>query len=171
MEEIDTLHKAFYEKYSRFIQEGTWNSQNYIDENLKYLDAKSVAYTSARPQISYNISVLRLRALDEFKNKDFRIGDISYIEDTEFFGYTYIATESGKVRSPYREKVLISEITSNFDSPEKDSFKVQNYKTQFEDLFQRITATTQSLQYSVGEFQRASVVVEGTGVINNETLL
>ena len=170
LEEIDTLHKAFYEKYSRFIQEGSWTSQNYLDENLYYLDAKSVAYTSARPQISYNISVLRLSALDEFKNKVFRIGDISYIEDTEFFGYTYIATESGKIRSPYREKVLISEITSNFDSPEKDSFKVQNYKTQFEDLFQRITATTQSLQYSVGEYQRASDVVEGTGVINNETL-
>lgn len=60
--------------------------------------------------------------------------------------------------------------TINFDSPEKDTFTVQNYKTQFEDLFQRITATTQSLQYSTGEYNRASNVIEGKGIINSETL-
>ena len=95
----------------------------------------STAYTSSRPQISYNISVLRLSALEEFKNKVFNLGDISFIQDIEFFGYTNI----NEVKTPYKEKVLVSEITSNFDSPENDSFKVQNYKTQFEDLFQRIT--------------------------------
>ena len=72
--------------------------------------------------------------------------------------------------TPYKEKVLVTEITSNFDSPEKDSFKVQNYKTQFEDLFQRITATTQSLQYASGEYQRAANIVEPDGTINTLTL-
>lgn len=165
-EELSTLHEAFYKKYSRFIQEGSWTSQNYLDENLYYLDAQSVAYTSSRPQISYDISVLRLSALPEFQGKIFNVGDISSIEDTEFFGYT---TVNG-IRTPYREKVLISEVTSNFENPEKDSFKVQNYKTQFEDLFQRITATTQSLQYASGEYQRASNIVNSDGTINNETL-
>lgn len=168
--DINELHKKFYSKYSRFLQEGSWTSQNYLDENLYYLDAQSVAYTSSRPQISYNISVLRLSALEEFKGKNFSIGDITYIEDTEFFGYTYTSSENGTYRVPYREKSLISEITSNFDSPEKDSFKVQNYKTQFEDLFQRITATTQSLQYSSGEYQRAADALNTNGTINEETL-
>lgn len=167
VEEKKVLESAFYQKFSRFIQEGSWTSQDYIDSNLYYLDARSVAYTSSRPKISYNISVIRLNALDEYKGKKFNVGDISFIEDKEFFGYI-----KGKDawKTPYHEKVLISESTSWFDSPEKDTFTIQNYKTQFEDLFQRITATTQSLQYSTGEYNRASSIVEGKGVINTETL-
>lgn len=167
VEEKKALESAFYQKFSRFIQEGSWTSQDYIDPNLYYLDARSVAYTSSRPKISYNISVIRLNALDEYKGKKFNVGDISFIEDKEFFGYI-----KGKDawKTPYYEKVLISESTSWFDSPEKDTFTIQNYKTQFEDLFQRITATTQSLQYSTGEYNRASSIVEGKGVINTETL-
>lgn len=165
--EKKALESAFYQKFSRFIQEGSWTSQDYIDPNLYYLDARSVAYTSSRPKISYNISVIRLNALDEYKGKKFNVGDISFIEDKEFFGY--IKGEDAW-KTPYHEKVLISESTSWFDSPEKDTFTIQNYKTQFEDLFQRITATTQSLQYSTGEYNRASSVVEGKGVINTETL-
>lgn len=167
VEEKKALESTFYQKFSRFIQEGSWTSQDYIDPNLYYLDARSVAYTSSRPKISYNISVIRLNALDEYKGKKFNIGDISFIEDKEFFGY--IKGEDAW-KTPYHEKVLISESTSWFDSPEKDTFTIQNYKTQFEDLFQRITATTQSLQYSTGEYNRASSIVEGKGVINTETL-
>lgn len=165
--EKKVLENAFYQKFSRFIQEGSWTSQDYIDPNLYYLDARSVAYTSSRPKISYNISVIRLNALDEYRGKKFNVGDISFIEDKEFFGYI-----KGKDawKTPYHEKVLISESTSWFDSPEKDTFTIQNYKTQFEDLFQRITATTQSLQYSTGEYNRVSSIVEGKGVINTETL-
>ena len=165
--EKKVLENTFYQKFSRFIQEGSWTSQDYIDPNLYYLDARSVAYTSSRPKISYNISVIRLNALDEYKGKKFNVGDISFIEDKEFFGY--IKGEDAW-KTPYHEKVLISESTSWFDSPEKDTFTIQNYKTQFEDLFQRITATTQSLQYSTGEYNRASSIVEGKGVINTETL-
>lgn len=163
---IKELDLKFYKKYSRFIQEGTWISEDYIDDNLYYLDAQSVAYTSSRPQIGYDISVIRISGIEEFKNKIFHLGDISFIQDTEFFGYTYI----NGVKTPYKEKVLISEITSHFDQPELDSFRVQNYKTQFEDLFQRITSTTQSLQYASGEYARAAAVVDPNGTINAETL-
>ena len=163
---INALHFTFYKKYSRFLQEGTWTSNDYVDDNLYYLDGESVAYTSSRPKISYNISVLRLSALDEYKSKVFHLGDISFIQDTEFFGYTNV---SG-IKTPYKEKVLISEVTSNFDEPEKDSFKVQNYKTQFEDLFHRITATTQTLQYASGEYARAADVVQSNGTIDGDVL-
>lgn len=161
LQQIEELEEKFYKKYSRFIQEGSWNSEEYIDDNLYYLDAKSVSYTSSRPQVQYNISVLRLSALDDFKGKIFKLGDIAAIEDTEFFGYV----PSSNPKTPYKEKILISEITSNFDSPENDSLKIQNYKTQFEDLFQRITATTQSLQYASGEYQKAANVIESDGTI------
>jgi len=118
IEEIVEYDTKFYTKYSRFLQEGSWTSQDYIDDDYYYLDAQSVAYTSSRPQITYNISVLRISALEEFKNKTFHLGDISFVQDTEFFGFMSDGF------TPYKEKVLVTEITSNFDSPEKDSFKV-----------------------------------------------
>ena len=166
LEKIEDLHERFYKKYSRYIQEGSWSSEKYFDDNLYYYDAQSVAYTSSRPQVQYNISVLRLSALDEFKNKHFELGDIAAIQDTEFFGYKWV----DGIKTPYKEKVLISEITSNFDSPENDSLKIQNYKTQFEDLFQRITSTTQSLQYSSGEYQKAANIVDSNGTIKASIL-
>lgn len=162
---IKNVEQEFFLKYSTFIQEGSWISEDYMDDNLYYLDAKSVAYTSSRPQIQYNISVLRLSALEEFKGKEFKLGDITYIEDTEFFGYKEISTDTGIFKVPYQELVTISEITSYFDTPENDSFKVQNYKTQFEDLFQRITATTQSLQYAEGEYKKAADAIDENGNI------
>ena len=163
---IKELNYAFYKKYATYIQEGSWIDENYIDDTLYYLDAQSVAYTSSRPQISYNISVARLSSLEEFKSKVFHLGDISYIQDTEFFGYV----PGAPIPTPYKEQVLISEVTSNFDDPIQDSFKVQNYKTQFDDLFQRITATTQSLQYASGEYARAANAMETNGTIKVETL-
>lgn len=164
LEKINELHKNFFNKYSHYIQEGTWTSEDYIDSTLYYLDAQSVAYTSSRPQVSYNISVLRLSSLEDFKNKIFNVGDISYIQDTEFFGY-----EADR-KTPYKEQVIISEIVSFFEEPDKDFFTVQNYKTQFEDLFQRITSTTQSLQYASGSYARAAGIVESDGTIKGETL-
>lgn len=164
---IQELHKKFFNKYSRFIQEGTWTSENYIDDNLYYLDAQSVAYTSSRPKVSYNISVFRISGLDDFENKIFNLGDITHVEDKEFFG---VRVDSNGVATPIKEKVLISEITSNFDDPQKDSIKVQNYKTQFEDLFQRITATTQQLQYAEGAYTKAANAIAPDGTIKVDTL-
>lgn len=166
---IEELHQAFYLKYSRFLQEGSWISEDYVDDNVYYLDALKVAHTSSRPKISYNISVLRLSGLEEYKNKSFQAGDICSIEDTKFFGYT-IDAETGRKR-PYREEVLVSELSSWFDSPDKDTFKIQNYKTQFEDLFQRITASTQALEYNEGSYNSTVNRFTPTGALTADTLM
>lgn len=161
---INDLDARFYAKYSRFIQEGSWTSDIYYDDDLYYYDALDTSYTSSRPQISYNISVIRISSIEEFKNKVFHLGDISYVEDTEFFGYE----EDGV--TPYREEVVISEIISNFDAPQNDEIKVQNYKTQFEDLFQRITATTQTLQYTTGAYNNTVNNFTTTGELKDDVL-
>ena len=166
IEKVELLDEKFYKKYFRFIQEGSWTSQDYVDDNLYFLDAQSVAYTSSRPQISYDISVIRISNQEGFENKIFKLGDIAYIQDTEFFGYIY----KNQVKTPCKEKVLVSSITSYFDEPSKDTFTVQNYKTQFEDLFQRITSTTQSLQYASGKYAKAANIMNDDGTINIETL-
>ena len=166
---IKELHQKFYNKYSNYIQEGSWTSEDYIDPNIYYYDALSVAYTSSRPQVQYDIAVTRVSELPEFKFRRFHVGDTTYVQDTDFFGYEpYLKND--KVRTPYKEAVLISEISINFEEPDKDTITVQNYKTQFEDLFQRINATTQSLQYAQGGYNRAAGVVNEKGELKEDIL-
>lgn len=152
--QVETLHARFFKKYSRYLQEGTWQDESYIDDNKYYLDAVDVAYTSSRPQLQYEINVMRLTAIEDFSSKKFQVGDLCYIADREYFGYGVDGI------TPYKLRIVISEITSFFDEPQKDVIKVQNYKTQFDDLFQRITATTQSLQYQQGGFQKAAEAIQ-----------
>lgn len=169
LKQIKELHQRFYNKYSTYIQEGSWNSEDYIDPNIYYYDALSVAYTSSRPQVQYDIAVTRVSELPEFKFRRFHVGDTTYIQDTDFFGYEpYLKND--KVRTPYKEAVLISEISINFEEPDKDTITVQNYKTQFEDLFQRINATTQSLQFVQGGYNRAAGVVNEKGELKADVL-
>ena len=165
------LELQFYKKYSRFIQEGSWIKEDYTDPNLYYLDAESTLHTSAQPKISYNIQVIDVAPLavqpmyEDFKYYSFRLGDKTFIEDTEFFGWSLIDG-----RTPYREEIIVSEVVTELDSPEKNQIKVQNYKTQFEDLFQRITANTQQAEYHTGEYNRAASIVEADGKISVTTL-
>ena len=159
---IDSLrdkNTEFYKKYARYIQEGTWTSEDYWDDDLYYLDALQVAYESSRPQISYNINVMRLSDLEDYASKVFKLGDISFIQDVKYFGYNKDGI------TPYKEKVVLTEITSNFDTPDKDTIKVQNYLNQFDDLFQRITAATQNLEFSEGKYARAANLVADDGTI------
>ena len=160
----EALDQKFYEKYSRFIQEGSWIDENYVDDTLYYLDAVSVAHDSAFPQTTYNINVVELSELEGFEPFLFNVGDKTYIEDTEFFGWQ----EDGI--TPYKEEVVISAVSWNLDDPTQNSITVQNFKTQWEDLFQRITATTQSLQYHTGDYSRASNSFNTNGTLNSETL-
>lgn len=160
----EVLDQAFYEKYSRFIQEGSWIDQDYVDDNLYYLDAVSVAHDSAFPQTTYNISVVELSELEGFEPFLFEIGDKTYVEDTEFFGWL----EDGI--TPYKEEVVISQVSWNLDDPTQNSIQVKNFKTQWEDLFQRITATTQQLQYNTGDYSRASNSFNSNGTLNSDVL-
>lgn len=169
LKQIKELHQKFYNKYSSYIQEGSWTSEDYIDPNIYYYNALSVAYTSSRPQVQYDIAVTRVSELPEFKFRRFHVGDTTYVQDTDFFGYEHYL-KNDKVRTPYKEAVLISEISINFEEPDKDTITVQNYKTQFEDLFQRINATTQSLQYAQGGYNRAAGVVNGKGELKEDIL-
>jgi hypothetical protein len=125
------LNKLFYSRYSRFIQEGTWIDEKYIDDNKYYADAQSVMYNSCYPQVAYTINVVALGALPGYECFDFELGDKTYAVDPEFFG------------EDRQETVVINELSENLDDPSRDQIKVQNFKNQFQDLFQKITATVQ----------------------------
>ena len=164
--EKNELNEKFYQKYSRFLQEGSWISEDYIDDNLYFLDAQSTLHTSGQPKVTYNINVLEISRLEGYENYVFALGDKTTIEDIEFFGWV----DKEGVKTPYKEEIVVTELTAMLDSPEQNQIKVQNYKTQFEDLFQRIAATTQSVEYSTGQYNKASSIIETDGTIKPDTL-
>jgi hypothetical protein len=80
------------------------------------LDAESTLHTSSQPKLTYNINVLELSQLPGYENYKFSLGDKTYMEDTEFFGWTYAGNY--QVKTPYKEEIVVSEFTVVFDSPE-----------------------------------------------------
>ena len=170
-EEKEVIEKEFYKKYSRFIQEGTWNSTDYIDPELYYFDALQVSKLSAQPKVSYQITVSEISELRELELYKFSVGDKTYVEDGEFFGYTKTFLNSKIYTTPIKEEVIISEVEWHLDSPEDNIITVQNYKTRFEDLFQRVSATVQTLQYNEATYPKISSVLGANGLIDRELLL
>lgn len=163
--EKEELHSRFYKKYSRFLQEGSWISEDHLDDQLYFLDARSTLNNATMPKISYDISVLELSAIEEFKNYTFALGDKTTMEDVEFFGWA-----NGNINTPYKEEIIITEMTFVLDSPEENRIKVQNYKSNFEDLFQRIASTTQAIEYSSGRYNMVSNAFEPDGTLGVTSL-
>jgi hypothetical protein len=157
----------FEQKYSRFLQEASWISEDYTDDNLYYIDAESTLHKSAQPKVSYAINIVELGALEGYEAYNFDLGDITYVQDPDFFGWE--ETEDG-VKTPCKEEVVITESATYFNSPEKNTLKAQNYRDSFEDLFQRMTATTQQLQFYGGSYDRAADVVDTNGNIMPKSL-
>jgi hypothetical protein len=88
-----------------------------MDDNLYYLAAQSVSYNSSMPKVTYNVNVLSLAGLPDYEMFDFKIGNQTFVEDTEFFGYD---TDG----NPHREQITITETTEHLDDPTKNSIKV-----------------------------------------------
>ena len=155
------LNTLFFTKYSRFIQEGTWISEEHYDDEKYYNDALSVMYNSCYPQVAYTINTNEVSQLPGYELFNFEVGEKTYAEDGDFFGYD----EKGY---PKREEVIITEKTENLDDPSKNTNKVQNFKNQFQDLFQKITATVQQAQYSTGAYEKG--VAEANAIAENSKM-
>ena len=141
------IMEEFYNIYHAYIREGSWISEDYLDDDKYFFAAQEVLNTSAQPKVTYTFNVVDIGALEEFKGYNFKLGDKTFIEDSEFFGYE----EDGV--TPYKEEVTISGMQINLDSPEKNTITIQNYRTQFQDLFQRIAATVQAVEYHTGNYR------------------
>lgn len=150
-------YNKFYQKYQAYIQEGLWSETIYVNPDQYYAKALDVAETSAKPQITYDIQVTDLSVLDSYQkgnNNSYKVelGQVTYVEDPYFFGN-------------YQELVIITEIAYNFDNPEQTKITVQNYRTRFEDLFQRLSASVQTLQYADYAYNKLSNILAPDGTI------
>lgn len=167
--------ETFYKKYSRFIQEGTWSDNNYIDDNAYYLDAKKVLAQSAYPKVTYTISVVDISGIKKYAGYTFKVGERTYLEDTDFFGWIYTDAQGveglGTWKTPFKKEVIIAERTRNFDDASKSRITVQTYRNQWKDLFSKLTAATQTLSFNSGGYQRAANLVDETGQLKTDKVL
>ena len=163
------IELKLFQKYNRYIQEGTWESNDYVDDNLYYIDAKKVSNQSAFPKVTYTLSVVDIGGIKKYAGYTFSIGERTYLEDTEFFGWVYknykgeATGEDITWKTPYRKEVVISERTRNFDDPSKSTITIQTYRNQWKDLFSKLTAATQALTFASGGYQRAANLIDESG--------
>lgn len=154
---ITALDKVFYQKYQNYLKEGTWNSDDYYDDNLYYYDALSSLYVSKSPEVSYSIEVVDIGVLEDFDFFNFHIGDRTFVYDPTIFG-------------EIKEEVVITEITYNLEDPTSNSYTIQNYRTEFADLFSKFAAATTQVELKQGTWEKGASVLSGTGTFNTEIL-
>ena len=70
-----------------------------------------------------------------------------------------------------QEEVIISDIEWHLDDPSQNTITVQNYKTHFEDLFQRIQATVQTVQYNEVTYPNTRSIIDEEKRINQALLV
>lgn len=136
--EKTNLIYEFENKYSQFIKEGVWSDSSYSDNTQYYLDSIDVMNTSSMPQVEWSISVIDNSWLEEIKDLHFEVGDQTILVDNEFF--------MKKPNENYQFEVLITGIRKFLDKATGDTIEVRNFLTSFEDIFQRISAATQTLE-------------------------
>lgn len=148
--EKQTLIRNFENEYAPYIKEGVWSDSTYVDDDSYYYDAQKVSNTSAIPQTSWTISVLDGNAIEDLEDYVFSVGDQTFLVDDHFFKTNILKNEE------YKFEVLISSIVEYLDTPLKNQIEVRNYLTSFEDLFQRISAATQTLDLKEHIYDKAA---------------
>lgn len=146
-ESKEKSNKLFYTVFGRFVQEGTWKSDDYTDNEKYYNDAYTTLKNSSIPKVSYTFSVIDVSPIEGYEDFEYDLADLTWVEDPELFG-------------TQREEVVVTEVVYALDEPWNNSVKVQNYRDQFADLFQKVTATTQQVQYASGAWQKAAQFAE-----------
>lgn len=145
----ERLHKEFNTLYSSYIREGVWQDDNYTSNDAYCIDALKTLRRSCYPEVSYTMKVINISGSEEYKDWTFEVGDYTYATDEEIFG----RDNTGMLN---REPVTLSIITYDLDNAQDTEITVQNYKTQFEDLFSRIAAAAQTVQFKDGIYTNAA---------------
>lgn len=147
--EKETLIHAFESKYISYIKEGVWSDSTYIDNDAYFIDSQKVMKTSSIPKIDWSISVADVLILEEFEDFKVQVGDKTFLWDDEFFN-------ENELSDNHTFEILITGIKECLDNPTSNTIEVRNYSTSFEDLFQRISAATQTLELKEQVYDKAA---------------
>lgn len=154
------IELLFISKYQPYIREGVWSSEQYVNDDLYYLNAVNVLNNSCKPKLTYSINVIDLSPLEKYRVYQFKVGDRAYIQDEEFFGGRYV----DGVYTLNREQIVFDEINYNLTDPSKNTYSVKNYKSNYDTFLQQMTAQVQSMQFSKGSYDRAAKAISNTGI-------
>ena len=127
-----------------------------ITSQFYYNDAVEVATRTAYPNVSYSINAVDLSSVDGFELFIPKVGQKILISDREL----HLINQYG----------FLSEISFDLDSPSNTQLTIANYKTRFEDLFQRIAATTQAINLRGDAIDRVLDTLPPSRIINPEIL-
>lgn len=127
-----------------------------ITSQFYYNDAVEVATRTAYPNVSYSINAVDLSSVSGFELFTPKVGQKILISDREL----HLINQYG----------FLSEISFDLDSPSNTQLTIANYKTRFEDLFQRIAATTQAINLRGDAIDRVLDTLPPSRIINPEIL-
>lgn len=130
---------------------------NYTKETtLDYLmnDATATSKKYAKPQITYNIGVVDLSSLNGYENYKPVLGQKVPIWDIEM-GFKGI-------------EGFITSISKNLENPENTQIEIATYKTKFEDIFQKLTATMTDVRYNENSIYKAAESFNTDGTIKTQ---
>lgn len=165
------LYSLIQAKYSFYIQESTWQSDQYIDDNVYYFDGINISNQNSYPKVSYSLSVANIDSIDRYQAFSYNIGDTTTIEDAEMFGYKTIIFNQQEIKTLIKKQVIVSEKTVTLDKyANGTSLVIQTYKNQYEELFSKMVSTTTNLQYASGGYDRAANVIQPNGEVNISSL-
>ncbi len=128
------------------------------NESVKffYYDAEQVLITSSQPQVTYSCSIVDLSSLEDYEEFVPVIGQRVPIIDREL---KFINTTG-----------FINEIRFDLDNPENTDVTISNYKSRFEDLFERIMAATEQISARAEAYERVAEVITPRRVIDGDVL-
>lgn len=148
LNKINDIADKFYKKYEPYIKEGTWTDDNYLTDNEYFWAANNVLSDSCKPKVSYTVNVSDISTLDN--DYLFDLSDTSFVEDVDMFGINQ------RTGLPNQQKVIISGITEDLDNPTNNSIEIKNFTTSFDELFESISASVQSLTFNENTYKRAA---------------
>lgn len=145
----ETLIENYYEE---------WNSVNlnlrYSISNAStaiYLDAIQVLKDSSIPQVSYSVDISLIQK-ERIKTTAKLLNRIVHINDNEL----HFENVQG----------YVSEVTLNLDQPWEDKIEIKNYKTKFEDLFEKIVASSEQMKKNEYISGIVSDAFDNTGLLS-----
>lgn len=132
-----------------------------VTSKFYYNDALDVMKTSCFPQVSYQINVLDISTV---LNPNLNVKDFKPVVGTKVPIYDLELNFNGLIG-------FISSITYDLLEPANTTLTITNFKDKFEDLFQKITASTISLESKEYNFDKATEITNGKGEIKVDLLM
>ena len=126
------------------------------ETTLDYLmnDATATSKKYAKPQITYSIGVVDLSSLNGYENYKPILGQKVPIWDNEM-GFKGL-------------EGFITSISKNLENPENTQIEIATYKTKFEDIFQKLTATMTDVRYNENSIYKAANSFNTDGTIKTQ---